>query len=136
MALIALFGVILSCDVSYSATANINFSGYVRPKASSKTIAFPQTIYSFSDKVALPIFPAPVNSRKREYVRVYMGNRKTGKRSQQVHFDTISFNAGSSVRQQAVVINMSTSKQIVYVCYGKSTNIDRGCVQFNAVKID
>lgn len=136
IAVIALLSVVFASNISFSATANINFSGYVRPKATSKTISFPESIYSFTDKVALPIFPATSNSSSNGDIRVYMGNANLGKASKQVHFETISFNTANSVRQQAVVIDMLNANQVVYVCYGKAKTISRGCVQFNTVKVD
>lgn len=136
IAMISLLSMVFASNISFSATAGINFSGYVRPKATSKTVLFPDQIYSFTDKVALPIFPAISSSDKNSNVRVYMGKAKSGKVSQQVHFETISFNTANSIRQQAVVIDMPNENQVVYVCYGKAKTISWGCVLFNTVKVN
>lgn len=127
---------VFTSNSSYSASGNVTFSGYVRPNANSVTKSYPEPIYSFSDKVALPIFPSTSNSTSNGDIRVFMGNSNLSTAGKQVQFDTISFNNASSVRQKAVVIDMPRANQVVFVCYGKSQTIRRGCVQFNTIKVN
>jgi|GEM_PF-6646833 len=134
--LFSVVSIIFTSNLSFSASGNVSFSGYVRPKPNSVTKSFPEPIYSFSNKVALPIFPATSKSTRKGDIRVYMGNSKLGNASRQVQFDTISFKTASAVRQQAVVVDMLRANQVVFVCYGKTKTIRRGCVQFNAIKVN
>lgn len=135
-ALVLVVFVVFTSNSSYSASGNVTFSGYVRPNTNSATTFFPEPIYSFSNKVALPIFPTGSKSTSNADIRVYMGNSNLKNARKQVQFDTISFKSTSAVRQQAVVVEMTSDKQVVFVCYGKSQSIRRGCVQFNAVKVN
>lgn len=135
LAFFTVVSLIFTSNLSFSASGNVSFSGYVRPNSNSVTKTFPQPIYSFSNKVALPIFPSASKTSNEGNIRVFMGNARSGNVGEQVQFDTISFNGANSVRQQAVVIDMPDSKQAVFVCYGKAKTITRGCVQFTAVKV-
>lgn len=135
IAVIALASTVFASNISFSATNGVNFSGFVRPTATAKTTSFAQPIYSFSDKVAVPIFPATSNGSQKDDIRVYTGNAKSGKLSEQVHFETIRLGSVNSSAQQAVVIDMLSSRQAVYICYGKAKTVQHGCVQFTAVKV-
>ena len=115
---------LLVCGMDHSAiaaSAQVSFGGFVMPRAAATSVAYSQTLVSFTDQVLLPV---PANAGGATGLSVYSGAARVPVEFQLVD---LPINGGS----QAVLVALTNNaEQLFYLCQDGSA----GCVLFTVIR--